>query len=417
MEGILLPPGDTAEVEVGFLPLLEGAYTATLTIESTGSNAALRHVGLRGTGTTGTLVPPGSVSGTWEKASSPYTVTGDIRIPRNRRLTIEPGVVVRFAGRFSLTAGYRGTLRAAGTEQEKIVFTAVDPNEGWGGIRFVNSGTDDVLEHCTIEYAKKSREDGGGLEGMFGGAILCCISMADDSGFPVPSSPTIDSCLIAHNEARTGGGIMCVDDSEAVITNNVIVENSTDLDGAGIAIYFAYCKVANNVIARNSGLMGGGIMTYLGVPSITNNTIVSNRPSAMHLEPASLFFWMPETVPVVNNIIWSNEIYLSDMVSPEEYDIRFNDIQGGWEGEGNIDLDPLFASVENDDYHLKSQEGRWDPAIGGWVTDDVTSPCIDAGDPDSDVMDEPQPNGRRIDIGAYGGTEQASRSLPDPNGI
>ena len=44
------------------------------------------------------------------------------------------------------------------------------------------------------------------------------------------------------------------------------------------------------------------------------------------------------------------------------------------------------------------------------MKDSVTSPCIDAGDPGSDVADEPQPNGQRIDMGAYGGTEQASKS-------
>jgi len=42
--------------------------------------------------------------------------------------------------------------------------------------------------------------------------------------------------------------------------------------------------------------------------------------------------------------------------------------------------------------------------------DDVTSPCIDAGDPNSPVGDEPEPNGGRINMGAYGGTEEASKS-------
>jgi hypothetical protein len=42
--------------------------------------------------------------------------------------------------------------------------------------------------------------------------------------------------------------------------------------------------------------------------------------------------------------------------------------------------------------------------------DTVTSPCIDAGDPDSDFADEPESNGQRINLGAYGGTEQASKS-------
>jgi hypothetical protein len=40
----------------------------------------------------------------------------------------------------------------------------------------------------------------------------------------------------------------------------------------------------------------------------------------------------------------------------------------------------------------------------------VTSPCINAGDPFSDYSREPAPNGGRINIGAYGGTEEAACS-------
>jgi hypothetical protein len=62
------------------------------------------------------------------------------------------------------------------------------------------------------------------------------------------------------------------------------------------------------------------------------------------------------------------------------------------------------------DYHLMSEAGRWDLATGTWVQDSVTSPCIDAGDPNSPVEQESLPNGGRINMGAYGGTGQASLS-------
>jgi hypothetical protein len=71
--------------------------------------------------------------------------------------------------------------------------------------------------------------------------------------------------------------------------------------------------------------------------------------------------------------------------------------------------DPNAVWVEGD-YHLKSQAGRWDPNSQSWVQDDVTSPCIGAGDPNSPIGDEPEPNGGRINIGAYGGMAEASKS-------
>jgi hypothetical protein len=102
----------------------------------------------------------------------------------------------------------------------------------------------------------------------------------------------------------------------------------------------------------------------------------------------------------------------------------------GW-GVGNIDTDPLFARADywdpngtpadaNDDfwvagdYHLKSQAGRWDPELQQWVADDITSPCIDAGNDSAEWTNEPQPNGGRINMGAYGGTAEASMSLSAP---
>ena len=63
------------------------------------------------------------------------------------------------------------------------------------------------------------------------------------------------------------------------------------------------------------------------------------------------------------------------------------------------------------DYHLNSEVERWDPNSGRWVKDDVTSPCIDAGNPAADCSAELMPNGGCINMGANGGTLQASKSL------
>jgi len=59
---------------------------------------------------------------------------------------------------------------------------------------------------------------------------------------------------------------------------------------------------------------------------------------------------------------------------------------------------------------LKSQAGRWDPNSQTLVRDDVTSPCIDAGDELDPIGQEPFPNGGIINMGAYGGTAEASKS-------
>jgi hypothetical protein len=75
----------------------------------------------------------------------------------------------------------------------------------------------------------------------------------------------------------------------------------------------------------------------------------------------------------------------------------------------SISADPLFADAVAFDYHLKSKAGRWDGTT--WVVDEVHSPCIDAGSPTSDFANEPADNGGRVNIGLYGSTQYASKSV------
>jgi hypothetical protein len=82
---------------------------------------------------------------------------------------------------------------------------------------------------------------------------------------------------------------------------------------------------------------------------------------------------------------------------------------GYWDSNGTPE-DSYDDFWVDGDYHLQSQTGRWDLNSASWVKDGVTSPCIDAGDPNSPIGYEPFPNGGVINIGAYGGTAGASKS-------
>ena len=124
------------------------------------------------------------------------------------------------------------------------------------------------------------------------------------------------------------------------------------------------------------------------------------------------------TVKLTNCILWSDhpeEIYDDATTTLATY----SDIKGAWEGLGNIDKDPLFADVSCEDlnqwdYHLKSEAGRWDPNRESWVIDSVTSPCIDKGNPGCELGEEPGSiHNVRINMGAYGGTSEASKTPPE----
>jgi hypothetical protein len=200
------------------------------------------------------------------------------------------------------------------------------------------------------------------------------------------ASPTVTNCLIVGNRSTgTGGAVIRCTDSEAAFVNCTIADNYAGAGGA-------------SVVLENSHI------------TLTSSILWGNAPE---------------------QILTDDESNLS---------LLYSDVAGGWpaeasEGnEGNINIDPLFvqsgfwadkdnhkvstspedvrAAWIDGDYHLRSQAGRWDPQMRGWVTDDATSPCIDAGSPAGPVAEEPAPNGGVINMGAYGGTAQASQSGP-----
>ena len=99
---------------------------------------------------------------------------------------------------------------------------------------------------------------------------------------------------------------------------------------------------------------------------------------------------------MVNSIVWNN---MSQNSQFSQVDISYSDIQGGWDGEGNIDIDPLFTDAGNGNHTLQPD-----------------SPCIDAGTADLDgdgIEDITDYVGLAPDMGAfeYGSTA----SVNDPN--
>jgi len=228
------------------------------------------------------------------------------------------------------------------------------------------------------------------------------------------SSATIVNNTIVDNTFNwAGAGIQLVGSNGglATIAGNIITGNTTlDAFGGGFACTSLYTlTITNNIIARNSATgenAYGGAM-YIGVSAtgtIANNTIVDNTAEVS----GGGIVCHSSNVSITNNILWGNNGNL------EVCTATYSCVENGAAGVGNIDANPLFADPDNDDYHLKSEAGRWSPAAnggaGGWVYDDVTSPCIDAGDPASAYDNEPQGNGARVNMGAYGNTVEASRT-------
>jgi hypothetical protein len=231
----------------------------------------------------------------------------------------------------------------------------------------------------------------------------------DDMINPTRCSAVIIGNVIAGSDDH---GVVLRDKCSPVMMNNLII----DCSNGGVAIENS-CEalLVNNTIVN----CGRGIRLF----------DLGRWDPPYSLNPGG------GTATVINCIIWDcpQPVTLTDSSNTQIADrgshitVKYSDIEGGrnsisvsgshstitWE-QGNINANPQFAAANNGDYHLKSLAGRWNASGENWVIDNITSPCIDAGDPDSPVAFEPYPNGGIINMGVYGGTLEASKS---PSGL
>jgi len=220
-------------------------------------------------------------------------------------------------------------------------------------------------------------------------------------------APRIRFNIIRDNEAydktglvSAGGGAIRCGDGNPLIENNIILHNRGRY-GGGIVFNYSGGVIRNNIIAENFGgedFAGGGLWILANrfdskIKVIENNTIVNNSSV---LPGGGIFIWAATGNFVRNNIIWGNTAPANAQlrVQGSSAQIIFNDVEGGYTGEGNIDLNPELTQPG---YYLNNN-----------------SPCIDAGKDSvafNDLEDPLNPGNAlwpskgtiRNDMGVFGG--------------
>jgi hypothetical protein len=280
-----------------------------------------------------------------------------------------------------------------------------------GGVYSLRSNL--IVRNCTFQFNFAATE---------GGALYC-------EGRQV----WIERCRFDRSGARGeltgyGGAIGC---AETFLTVSESV-STANLSGALSASNCERVDVSNCLFAGNlSNACASAVTVYACHLSLMQCTFDENGP--YRTLRAGGTPEAPGVIDISGCIFPLNEPLIAAQ-SPMDVAVSYSNVTHtntavpdiSW-GAGNIEVDPCFAApgywdsnrtpddTDDDfwvdgDYHLKSQAGRWDPAAESWVVDEVTSPCIDAGDPNSPIGHEPFPNGGRINMGAYGGTAEASKS-------
>ena len=305
-------------------------------------------------------------------------------------------------------------------------------NQSEGGGAICNVGAA-ILFRCTFMGNSSMHGGGGGMWNCDTYVMLISCIFEENSGesgggiYNYEAGSSLTNCTFRKNHADWGGGIHN-SGSDATITDCLFSQNTAYESGGGVSNHYSGLTACNCVFSGNSsGNTGGGAFNEAGLqPTLTGCTFTGNSAQKGNALACPPLLWYQGTVRLANCILWDggDEIWTKESSTIM---IAYSDVQGGWPGEGNIDVDPCFAELgywdpngtpddPNDDfwidgdYHLKSQAGRWNANEGRWTKDEVTSLCIDAGDPNSPIGLEPFPNGGIINMGAYGGTIEASKS-------
>ncbi|MFH1006891.1 MAG: right-handed parallel beta-helix repeat-containing protein [Candidatus Latescibacterota bacterium] len=185
---------------------------------------------------------------TWSVADVPYVI-GNVRVLAGATLTIPEGMIVKFAWQQYITVLGGGTLKAVGTAESPIVFTAYTddefggdtnadggntvPGAGYWNSLYFDAGAAGTVDHCRIRY--------GGYQNY---ANIVCNG----------ASPTISWTEIAYS---SNDGLKLQSGAHPVLENNIITRN------AGWPVY---------------------IEQFTAVPDFRNNTITQNGRNGIRLK-------------------------------------------------------------------------------------------------------------------------------------
>ncbi|MBC8311745.1 MAG: right-handed parallel beta-helix repeat-containing protein [Candidatus Marinimicrobia bacterium] len=257
-----------------------------------------------------------------------------------------------------------------------------------------------TLNNVTISNNTASVH-GGGMYAIYSDPTLNNVTITNNTAYTgggmylYYSNPTLNNVTISNNTAENYGGGLYLFSSNPTLTHVTISNNTANYGGGGIFLDSSHPTLTHVTISNNTAEnYGGGLYLFSSNPTLTHVTISNNTANyggGMILNSNPI---------LTNSIIWGNNPESIDISSGEPI-ITYSDIEGGWEGEGNIDTDPLFTDSENGDYTLQEN-----------------SPCIDVGTADLDgdgVDDITDFIGSAPDMGAFEFGESSEIMAGDTN--
>ncbi|MEJ5198075.1 MAG: right-handed parallel beta-helix repeat-containing protein [Anaerolineae bacterium] len=326
---------------------------------------------------TGTLAGSETWNGTFV-----HHITGDVVVPNGATLTIEPGAVVKFDWKKSLTVQPGGYLITQGTVAQPVVFT---------------SSRDDSVGGDTNRDGDTTSPAAGDWRWIYLDSAVA----------------SIDHAVIAYGGGTSSGnwdqtGVLRTNGSTSLTVANSVVRN---------AFFDGILAWGGPVTVTNSLVIGAdrGICAHPGsTVNVINSTVDDNRVGLL---------LHGGTLNVVNTLATYNlqHGFLHDYGAPN-WTIRYSDFwnpgatnYGGIADQtglnGNVSADPGYKDRAGGDYRLRYLSPAIDAADGTLApaTDFMGAPRYD--DPRTANTGIPAPGGAYADMGAFEFVEGAGSNV------
>jgi len=231
-----------------------------------------------------------STDTTWSSANNPYVVTCEVTVSNGVTLTILPGTEIRFNPGTGMTIN--GTLSAAGTSSQPILFTAntSSPASGdWSNIYLANNANA-TFDFTTIRY--------GGSAGyatiyapMNSTLALRDSTVSNSASYGIQMN---SSCCNAYTANLTIERSLIADNGNMGIsmsayyqgTNNLVVSDSTIRNNASYGIYINYAgtlQLTNDTINNNTGYPLALVNTTINYTGVTGLSASGNSLNAIYM--------------------------------------------------------------------------------------------------------------------------------------
>lgn len=324
----------------------------------------------------------------------------------------------------------------AGTILEGFTITGGNADTGGG---MLNIGSSPTIINC-IFTNNHAGDRGGGMYNREGNpTIIASIfdtnSSAEMGGgmFNLLASPIVRECLFTQNSSNKGAGMRNYINSHAIVTNSIFSHNHASEEGGGMDNRKNSNAVVTGCIfeGNTAGSGGGGMHNYVGKAVATGNPVITNCLFFGNSAPSGAGIRNNDPDPtiinttiaynygagissrngsapiIVNSIIWGNSGGSFDGTSSRFSVVSYSDIEGGFDGMENLDIDPMFVSPAGNDYHLS-----------------VDSPLINAGNNSAPYLDSTEFDlegnsriiGGTVDMGAYESDASCSEDDNDGDG-